>query len=175
MESDSEARWNFLPIDQRYQRDSFDCGYPVLNDYLKKYARQNHIKGIAKTFVVIPASGRLKVDGYYTINSSVIEYESIPDDFKRRIPAYPVPAVLIGKLAVDKSVQGQGLGRELLVNALIRVVRAAQEIGIFAVRVDAIDVKAKEFYLKHEFIPFQDKELSLFLPMKTILKEFSQL
>lgn len=172
MESDSGARWNFLPIDKKYQRDSFDCGYPVLNDYLKKYARANHNKGIAKTFVAIPTSGRLKVDGYYTVNSSVIEYESMPDSFKRGIPAYPLPAVLIGKLAVDNPVQGQGLGREMLVNALIRAVRASQEIGIFAVRVDAIDLKAKEFYLKHEFIPFQDKKLSLFLPMETILREF---
>lgn len=172
MESDREARWNFQPIDQKYQRETFDCGYPVLNAYLKKYARQNHNKGIAKTFVAIPASGRLKVDGYYTVNFSVIEYESLPDSFQRRMPAYPIPAVLIGKLAVDTSVKGQGLGRELLVNALIRAVRAAQEIGIFAVRVDAIDFQAKEFYLKYEFIPFQDKELSLFLPMETILREF---
>lgn len=172
MESDSGTRWNFVPIDKRYQKDSFDCGYPVLNDYLKKYARQNHNKGVAKTFVAFPTSGSLKVEGYYTVNCSVIEYESMPDSFKRRIPAYPIPAVLIGKLAVDKSVQGQGLGRELLVNALLRALRASQEIAIFAVRVDAIDLKAKEFYLQHEFIPFYDKELSLFLPMETILREF---
>jgi len=173
MESDREAKWNFLPIDKKYQRDKFDCGYPVLNDYLKKYARQNHNKGIAKTFVAIPASGGLKVDGYYTVNSSIIEYESLPNSYQSKMPAYPIPAVLIGKLAVDNTVKGQGLGRELLVNALIRAVHAAQEIGIFAVRVDAIDLQAKEFYLKYEFIPFQDKELSLFLPMETILREFS--
>lgn len=79
----------------------------------------------------------------------------MPDSFKRGIPAYPIPAVLIGKLAVDN-----------------RAVRASQEIGIFAVRVDATDLKAKEFYLKPEFIPFQDKKFSLFLPIETILREF---
>jgi GNAT superfamily N-acetyltransferase len=130
------------------------------------------LKGIAKTFVAIPTSGELKVDGYYTIGSSIIEYESVSNEFKRQIPADPIPAVLIGKLAVDRAVQGQGLGRELLVNALFRAVRASQEIGIYAVRVDAIDLTAKAFYLKHEFIPFQDNERSLFLPIETILRGF---
>ncbi|HAA31524.1 MAG TPA: GNAT family N-acetyltransferase [Cyanobacteria bacterium UBA8553] len=166
-------QWNFLPIDKTHQRDSFNCGYPILNEYLKRFARQNHNKGIAKTFVAISASGGLKVDGYYTLSSSIIEYESIPESFQRGMPGYPIPAVLIGKLAVDNLVKGQGLGRELLVDALYRAVRASMEIGIFAVRVDAIDLQAKKFYLKHEFIPFQDKELSLFLPMETILREFS--
>ncbi|WP_216595696.1 GNAT family N-acetyltransferase [Myxosarcina sp. GI1] len=75
-------------------------------------------------------------------------------------------------MAVDISCQGEGLGTELLVNALWRIVRASSEIGIYAVRVDAIDERAKQFYLKHEFIPFQDSPLSLFLPLKIIKQEF---
>lgn len=173
MVSDSANRWIFVPLDKQYQRDNFNCGNVILNDYLKKYARQNHNKGIAKTFVAIPSSGNLNIDGYYTVSASVIEYESLPESYQRGVPAYPIPAMLIGKLAVDNSMKGQGLGSELLVDALYRAVRAAQEIGIFAVRVDAIDLQAKNFYLKYEFIPFQDSELSLFLPITTIIREFS--
>ena len=172
MDSEFQKRWNFVPIDKKYQRTHFDCGYPILNDYLKKYARQNHEKGIAKTFVAIPQSQSSQIDGYYTVSASVIEFTSLPKSHQKAMPTYPIPAILIGKLAVDNSVKGQGLGEELLVDALFRAVKTAQEIGIFAVRVDAIDSKAKEFYLKYEFIPFQDQPLSLFLPIKTILKEF---
>lgn len=127
-----KIKWNFLPIDKKFQKETFDCGYAVLNNYLKKYARQNHNKGIAKAFVALDASGSLKIDGYYTVNASVIEYESIPESMKRGIPAYPVPAMLIGKLAVDNLVKGQGLGRRLLADALLRAVRASQEIAIYA-------------------------------------------
>jgi len=172
MTSDSSARWNFVPIDKKHQRDSFDCGYAILNDYLKKYARQNNNKGIAKTFVAIPASGSLNIDGYYTVSASVIEFESLLESYQKGMPAYPIPAMLIGRLAVNNSVKGQGLGGELLADAFYRAVRASQEIGMYAVRVDAIDLQAKEFYLKYEFIPFQDNELSLFLPIATIVREF---
>lgn len=173
MDNESSKRWNFVPIEKKYQREHFDCGYPVLNDYLKKYARQNHEKGIAKAFVAVSQSHPFQIDGYYTISASIIEFTSLPPNYKKNLPAYPIPVIVLGKLAVDTKVKGQGLGGELLVDALFRAAKAAQEIGIFAVRVDAIDSKAREFYLKYEFIPFQDQPLSLFLPIKIIREEFT--
>jgi GNAT superfamily N-acetyltransferase len=170
----SEKKWSFASIHKKYQREHFDCGYPMLNDYIKKYAKQNHEKGIAKTFVAIEDSSFLKVDGFYTLSASTIEFDSLPDFSQKGLPAYPIPAILIGKLAVDNTAKGQGLGTELLIDALLRSVKATQDVAAFAVRVDAIDSTAKDFYLKYEFIPFQDQPLSLFLPIKTIIKEFSE-
>ena len=164
--------WNFAPLEKKHNRKDFDCGNEELNNYLKRYARQNDKLGINKTFVAIKPDTPLSVDGYYTISSSVIEFHSLPEEKRKRSPAYPIPAALIGRLAVDVSCQGEGLGTELLVDALLRTVKASSEIGIYAIRVDAIDDRAKEFYLKHEFIPFEDNPLSLFLPIKTVKQEF---
>ncbi|MBW4536353.1 MAG: GNAT family N-acetyltransferase [Pleurocapsa minor HA4230-MV1] len=168
------SRWDFVPIQKKHKRSEFDCGNDELNQYLSRYARQNDAKGINKAFVATQPDKPLIIDGYYTISSSVIDFLSLPGDVAhaQKLPAYPVPAALIGRLAVDVSCQGEGLGTELLVDALLRIVRASSEIGIYAVRVDAIDENAKRFYLKHEFIPFENSPLSLFLPLKTIKREF---
>lgn len=166
--------WKFIPLEKKHNRSSFDCGNEELNNYLKRYARQNDKSGINKTFVAVKADTPTFVDGYYTISSSTIEFESLPEESRKKLPAYPIPAALIGRLAVDLARQGEGLGTELLVDALLRIVRASSQIGIYAVRVDAIDDRAKQFYLKHEFIPFQDNSLSLFLPLKTIKQEFDR-
>lgn len=171
MESNS-SRWDFIPLEKKHKRQEFDCGNDQLNQYLRRYARQNDAKGINKTFVAIQPDTPLVINGYYTISSSLIEFSLLPEENRQKLPAYPVPAALIGRLAVDNFCQGQGLGTELLVNALFRIVKASEEIGIYAVRVDAINDKAKQFYLKHEFIPFIDNSLSLFLPLQTIKQEF---
>lgn len=166
-------KWKFLAIEKKYDKNYFDCGYESLNDYLKKYARQNHLKGIAKTFIAVNDSENdLQIKGYYTISASIIDFKSLPESYQKKVPAYPIPTLLIGKLAVDNNSKGQRLGTELLVNALERAVKVSTEIGIYAIRVDAIDLQAKNFYLSHEFISFKDQELSLFLPIATIKEKF---
>lgn len=164
--------WTFQPIDSSVQRDFFDCRISELNEYLKRYAKQNDKKGIAKTFVVIPKAGSREVAGYYSVSMAKIEFESLPGRHAVGLPRYPVPAMRVGKLAVDQSIQGRGLESELLVDALKRAVSLSQQVGIFAVLVDALSDEAKGFYLKYNFVPLQDQKLSLFLPMKTIQKAF---
>ena len=153
-----------------HDRESFDCGKSQLNDYLKKIASQDAKKDYSKTFVATTEVESKNILGYYSTSASIIEFENIPQNLSRRLPKYPAPCMLIGRLAVDKQMQGKKLGETLLMHALNKAVRVTSEMAIFAVRVDALDEEAKKFYLRYGFIPFKDKELSLLLPMKTIIK-----
>ena len=153
-------KWRISRLDSCFERDDFNCGQSKLNEYLKKYATQNMKKGYAMTFVATQSESQ-KVVGYYSVSASSIEFANLPEDIKKGLPKYPAPVMLIGQLAVDCSMQGQGLGETLLMHALSRAIQISQEIAIYAVRVDASDEQAKKFYLKYSFIPLQDVFLSL--------------
>jgi GNAT superfamily N-acetyltransferase len=161
-------KWVINPLDSSLDRSYFDCGNSYLNEFLKKYASQNAKKGYALTFVATKLESNIIV-GYYSVSASSIEFANLPDPLKKGLPRYPAPVMLIGQLAVDKTLQAQGLGKILLMHALTRAVRVSSEMAIFAVRVDAVDEKSQAFYLKYGFIPFQDEPLSLLLPIKTII------
>lgn len=168
------VEWLFYPLDGTVQKNAFDCGIPKLDQYLKQYARQNQKKGIAQTIVAVPRHGDRIVAGYYSVSMSQVEHQSLPEIQRKGLPRYPIPAMLIGQLAVDRSMQGRGLGAELLVDAFQRAIRLSAEVGIFAVRVDAVNEQAKKFYLKYGFIAFQDQPFSLFLPLTVVLNAFSR-
>jgi ribosomal protein S18 acetylase RimI-like enzyme len=162
----------FRSLDNRVNRDRFDCGIPELNDYLQKYARQNQTKGIAKTIVALTDNSETSIAGYYAISMAELQNESLPESDRKKLPRYPIPAVRLAKLAVDRSFQGQGIGKELLIHALHRAVTLSQEIGVFAVLVDATNEAAKTFYLKYGFTSLPEQPLTLFLPIATIEKMF---
>ena len=164
----SRVRWIFSPLDNSFNRSTFDCGKPQLNEYLKKYAWQNQKRRYSITFVATVENSK-EIAGYYCTSASSIEFDNIPDSLNKKLPKYPAPVMLIGQLAIDKKMQGKGLGQLLLMHALSRAVCISSEIGIFAVRVDAMDQQAKDFYLKYGFIPLKDAEFSLILPIKTII------
>ena len=161
-------QWIFSPLDQSFDRLSFDCGKPRLNDYLKKYAWQNQQKRYSMTFVATVENSQ-EIAGYYCSSASSIEFTNIPDSLTKKLPKYPAPVMLIGQLAVDRKMQGKRLGKVLLMHALSKAVRISSELGIFAVRVDAKDESARDFYQKYGFISLKDAESSLILPIKTII------
>ena len=153
------------PLTSSHDRSSFDCGEPSLNDFLARFARQNDEKGLGRTYVaVIPTSPR--IHGYYTIASGAVRFEHLPE----KLPRYPIPVVHLGRLAIDKIAQGQGLGKALLADALERSLSVAQRLGIYAVEVYALNDAARRFYLKFGFVPLLDNEFHLYLSMKTVRK-----
>ena len=157
-------------LSEQHDTDRFDSGAESKDQFLRKFALQNSKGGLGRTYVAVqPDSNR--VFGYYTISSSYVKFQSLP---KRHLPRYPIPSILIGKLAIDRSAQGKGLGTALLFDALKRSARVADEIGVFLVEVKALDETAKRFYLKNEFIEMIDSPESLFLNLKkirTLLKD----
>ena len=154
--------------------ESFDCGAPALNDYLQKYARQNHDRNISKTFVALETGSGRKVLGFYNLVASEIDAQTIPTTHSKHLPRYPVPAVRIGRLAVDKHHKGQGIGGELLWDALGKANRLSDEVGIYAVVVDAKDENAVRFYHKYGFVPLSNNPKTLFLPVETIKALFTK-
>lgn len=164
---------NIVPLDKGHDRSAFDCGNDDLNRYLRQQARQDAEKHVAVPFVLLePASPVVR--GFYTLSASIIPVEELPPDMMRKLPRYgQLPVTLLGRLAVDRTAKGQGVGEFLLIDALRRCLEAAQQIGAMAVIVDAKDQQAESFYRHFDFLPFQVTPLRLFLPMRQIAQLFS--
>jgi len=152
-------------LSPHHDRHNFDCGIDELNSYLRRYSTQHERKGIGRTYVAIK-EGDTCVLGYYTISSSAVAFDTVPQN----LPRHPVPVALIGRLAVDHTARRQRLGETLLIHALQSAQRAARIVGIYAVVVDAFNESAKRFYTKYGFEELTDDRLHLYLPMKAIEK-----
>jgi GNAT superfamily N-acetyltransferase len=163
------AEWEITQLDGSHERNQFDCGRPELNQWLQQRARNWGKKGLARTYVAV-SKGESSIRGYYAISSHQVQFEALPADQAKGLPRIDVPVVLLGKLAVDKTTQGQGLGALLLIDALRRVDGISEQIGIRAVEVDTIDDQARAFCLKYGFVALQDDQNHLFLPMTAIRK-----
>ena len=146
--------------DRRY------CGVDPLNLYLSQYALQNQKKDAARTYVVVNGEG--KIVGYYTLVYGSVAVGETPEEISSGLGKYPVPIILIARLAVSIEEHGKCLGRSLIRDALIRSVSAAEIAGLRAVVVDAKDADAKTFYEKMGFIPGPEDEFQLFMKMSEI-------
>lgn len=164
--------YSIRPITEAVDRAVFDCGVPALNDYLQRFARQNHERGIAKTFA-ITAVENARILGFHTLSFAQLAFEHMPVNLQKKLPRYPIPAMRIARIAVSRQEQGKGLGRLLLIDALHRANRAAAEAGLYAVLVDAKGEAAASFYRQFGFVPLPDWPLTLVITMKTVQKLFT--
>jgi GNAT superfamily N-acetyltransferase len=163
----------FEKISRNVDRDGFDCGVPSLNEFLLRYALQNLRKNVGVTIVATSDEDRKRILGYYSVSMAQVEFDQMPEDLAKGLPRYPVPAMRLGRLAVDVSTRGMGIGAALLRDALLRAVGLSREVGICVMLVDAIDDKAKAFYQRYGFIPLQEIPLTLVLPIETIASAFA--
>jgi GNAT superfamily N-acetyltransferase len=166
----SLADWREEAIAKRHDREAFDCGEPALNDFLRRHARQNHEKGAAKTFVAVSKSDGKTILGFYSLCPASLEYARTPEIVRKGLARHDVPAFRLGRLAVDRSVQGQGMGGQLILAAGRRCLLAAMEVGGVAMLVDAKNDRAAQWYASYGAIPLADAPLSLILPLATMQK-----
>ena len=157
-----------IPLDADHDQSTFDCGDAALNDWLRHRGLKNQNR-FSRTYVVCAGT---RVAGYYCIAAGSVERAAAPGKMRRNAPDV-VPVSVIGRLAVDRDFAGQGLGADLLSDALRRIRLAAQSIAIAAVLVQAKDEAARGFYLScAEFIEFPEDSRTLFLPIETVVAGF---
>jgi GNAT superfamily N-acetyltransferase len=165
------AEWTIERLNRRHEREAFCCGNASLDVFLKTLASQYEKRRLGKTFVAI-REGQNAVCGYYTSAATSLDLNALPEKQRKKLPQHPLPAVHLGRLAVDQNHQGQRLGETLLFHFLHAALEAANTMGIYAVDVHATDDKARDFYLKFGFLLLQDAPLHLYLPMQTIEQMF---
>ena len=152
------------PLRKHHDRSGFSCGVDALDDYLRRRAGQDMRRGISRAFVYVsPRSDRVR--GFYTLSAVEIDVGSLPDDLARRLPRQPVPAALVGRLAVDLSEQGRGIGGLLLADAIKRTLQAREQVAIYAIVVDAKDEEAGRYYQAFGFRRLINSPSRLFFPL----------
>ena len=157
MTTKKQISWSFLPFNKQFDRQDFDCGKEELNTYLMRTLNQHQKSNISRASIATSAQLGVKIAGYYTLNASRIDYASLPQANRKRLPErLDIPSIKIGMLAVDKRYSGQGLGEEMLMDALYKTYNMSAQLGLNNVIVDAIDESAKAFWMKYDFIPFED-------------------
>ena len=140
----------------------------ALDEYLRRYARQNHESGGAKTFVAVAPEAPAAVLGYYTMSPGAIAFAKAPAAITRRLGRYEVPVFRLGRLAVSRTVQGRGPGGDLLFAAGERALAVAREVGGVALAIEAKDERAAAWYERLGALRLLDDPMRLVLPLDTI-------
>jgi GNAT superfamily N-acetyltransferase len=161
------GNWVVEALAKEHERDHFSCGQASLDDFLKKFAKQYAKRKLGTTYVAMPR-GTKHVVGYFTLAPSHFEFAHAPAALLKGLPKHPVPTLLLARLAVDLTEQGQGLGKFLLLSAFEDCLHVAQEVAFRAIEVEALDESAAAFYRKFGFLPFPTNPHHLAIPLETV-------
>ncbi len=166
--------WREEPIAKHHDRKNFDCGVAALNEYLDRFARQNHASGGAKTFVAVSPDDPAHVLGFYSISPGSLEFSRVPANVTKKLGRYEVPVFRLARLAVNLACRGKGLGADLLLAAGERALAVAAEVGGVALAIDTKDERAAQWYARFGALPLLDDPLKLVLPLDTIAMALDQ-
>ncbi|MBZ0241897.1 MAG: GNAT family N-acetyltransferase [Bacteroidales bacterium] len=160
-------------LNSEHRKKKFSCGKALLDNYLLMQANQDIKRKIAACFVFVDNETKL-IKGYYTLSNNSIFSEIIPEKYRKKLPkSYTsIPTTWLGRLAIDNRFQGKGIGKILLIDALLRCYEASKKMGSYAVVVDPLDEDALSFYAKYGFTLLPDSG-KMFLPMQTIKQLFN--
>lgn len=157
------------PLTRKHNRSGFSCGVEALDYFLKKTAMQHIDNGVSKTFVLLQDEGSTTIMGYFTLTICEVQVEQLEKKNRKGLPTrHDLPAGKLARLAISQQQQGQGFGKQLLVNAMKHFLQAHEHIGMSALFVNAKDKQAASFYQKYGFIQSCDDPLYLYLPTSTI-------
>ena len=156
------------PLSKAHDRESFDCGNEALNHFVRHTARQQGERGISKTFVLVEEEAApRRILGFFSLNICQVISEELHESEAKKLPRQAA-GVKLGRLAVAKDMQGQGIGKLLLVASLRKVLEIFETAGGIGLFVDAKDWDAKRYYEQFGFVSLPSNELRLFLPLKTV-------
>lgn len=158
------SRYTIQALGSAADTAGFDCGEPQLNDYLHRYAAQDMRRGVARAFVASPVDAPARLAGFFTLSAASIQAETLPEDWRRKLPRYPVPVALLGRLAVDRAFQGKGLGSILLADVCRKVDAARQTLAVAGIVADAKSPSAIGFYRHFGFVELPGQTQRLILP-----------
>ncbi|HDQ40779.1 MAG TPA: GNAT family N-acetyltransferase [Desulfonatronum sp.] len=164
----SVPSWHEVPVSRAFDRRNFDCGDKHLNEFLPRHARKSHELGGAKTFLAIDDADKSTILGFYSLAPACLAYHRTPGLIKRGLARHDVPVFRLARLAVDRSVQGRGLGGQLLLAAGRRCLLASTQVGGVALLIDAKSEQAAGWYACFGALRLPDRPLTLLLPLATV-------
>lgn len=156
--------FHIQPLDAEIGTADFQCGSAALDEYIRRYASQDVRRNVARVFVATPESNPQQLAGYFTLSAGSVNCANLPATLAKKLPRYPVPVALVGRLAVDTKFQGKGLGSILLADACQKVQQASAVLAVAGIIVDAKDDNVAAFYKHFGFIPLQGQADRMLLP-----------